>query len=89
MALNVPLWVFDVDRGRILWANDAAKDLWHADSFAELYQRDMRADMSVSVAGRLESYKAKFEKEDTSFKELWTLYPNGAPSDLSAPDAWP
>ena len=79
MALTVPLWVFDIDRSCVVWANESARKLWHADTFEELYERDMGADMSSSIAERLTLYQSSFEHSRKVFKELWTLYPNGTP----------
>ncbi|MFK4996466.1 PAS domain-containing protein, partial [Klebsiella pneumoniae] len=38
--LDVPLWVFDPDKRRNLWANPAALRFWHADSAEEFLSRD-------------------------------------------------
>jgi diguanylate cyclase (GGDEF)-like protein len=71
------VWVFDIDRGRVHWANLAALELWRADSLEELTARDMAADMSYSVASRLRQYQADFERHEARFSETWTLYPKG------------
>ncbi len=71
------VWVFDIDRGRVHWANAAALELWRATSLEELTSRDMASDMSFSVANRLRQYQADFERHGTRFSETWTLYPNG------------
>jgi len=76
--LKVPVWVFDVDYRRILWANDAALTLWRADSLAALRERDL-SDMSGSVRRRLEQFRADCAHETRSFSELWTFYPDGVP----------
>ncbi|MCV6545921.1 MAG: EAL domain-containing protein [Cohaesibacter sp.] len=79
LSLTTPLWVFDIDRSHVVWANDAAVALWQADSQDDLYQRDMGADMSASIAERLKQYQSDFEKDKKTFSEVWTLYPNGRP----------
>ncbi|WP_236687474.1 putative bifunctional diguanylate cyclase/phosphodiesterase [Chromobacterium subtsugae] len=81
-ALGLPLWIFDIDHKRVFWANQAALRVWGARSLAELQQRDMSLDMSVSVAQRLGQYQQDFERENASFVESWTLYPNGRPCVL-------
>jgi len=34
-----PVWVFDLDQYRVVWANDAAVELWKASSLADLQAR--------------------------------------------------
>lgn len=80
--LKTPVWVFDTDRSRVVWANQRALEVWTAESMEELKSRDLRKDMSVSVAKRLKQYQEDFEKHDASFSEIWTLYPNGMPCTL-------
>jgi diguanylate cyclase (GGDEF)-like protein len=80
--LKTPVWVFDIDRSRVVWANQRALEVWSAESMEELQSRDLRKDMSVSVAKRLKQYQEDFEKHDASFSEIWTLYPNGVPCTL-------
>ncbi len=74
-----PVWVFDTDHSKVHWANPAALKLWRADSLEELTARAMSKEMSPTVAQRLKQYQRDFET-GASFTELWTLYPNGAPS---------
>jgi hypothetical protein len=38
--LNAPVWVFDVERLRVLRANRSALALWCADSLEQLQERD-------------------------------------------------
>ncbi len=75
-------WVFDIDHGRMVWANALALQIWNAPSLEELCGRDMRADMSPAVARRLRQYQQDFERSDARFNEQWTLYPNGQPRTL-------
>lgn len=81
-GLTTALWVFDIDRSRVVWANKAGLDVWQADSLDELVDRDLGKDMSVTVAQRLRQYQEDFVAHDASFTELWTLYPDGAPTTL-------
>lgn len=77
--LKTALWVFDIDRARVIWANQAALKIWRAESLAELRARDMGSDMSPAVAARLRQYQEDFINRDVSFSEVWTLYPHGEP----------
>ena len=77
--LKTALWVFDIDRSRVVWANQAALKIWRAGSLSELQARDMGADMSPAVATRLKQYQEDFVARDASFSEVWTLYPQGEP----------
>lgn len=80
--LRTPLWVFDIERARVVWANRAALALWRADTLETLVARDMAADMSPSVKARLEQYRLDFERSGAEFSEVWTLYPGGEPTTL-------
>lgn len=80
--IQVPVWVFDIDRRRVHWANAAALKVWSAPSLEELCARDMGRDMSASVAARLAQYQADFISHDALFNEQWTLYPGGKPVSL-------
>ena len=74
---QTPLWVYDIDNGRHLWANQSGLRLWRAESLAEFCARDMRVDMSATVAQRLRQYQADFARGTETFSEVWTLYPKG------------
>jgi diguanylate cyclase (GGDEF)-like protein len=71
-----PVWIFDIDNARVLWANQAALELWEAETLTELMQRDMGDGMTTSVYGRLRQYQREFD-EGGYFDESWTLYPKG------------
>ncbi|MTI44494.1 diguanylate cyclase/phosphodiesterase [Roseibium hamelinense] len=75
-------WIYDVDRKRQVWANKSALRLWDAETLAELQQRDFSVDMSSAVEQRLNQYKTDFERGNTRFSEIWTLYPKGLPRTL-------
>ena len=81
-ALHQPVWIFDIDRSRVHWANQAALQLWQAGTLGELRARDMGRDMSDTVARRLRQYQRDFECGDARFSEQWTLYPAGRPTTL-------
>ncbi|MEM6385576.1 MAG: bifunctional diguanylate cyclase/phosphodiesterase [Pseudomonadota bacterium] len=79
--LETPVWLFDIDASRILFANAAACRAWQAHSEADLQARDLSEGMSPTVAARLKQYQADFSKGAT-FNEVWTLYPKGEPISL-------
>ena len=78
--IRSPVWLFDVDGQRIIWANAPALVLWDADTLTELQCRDMSAGMSRKVFERLEQYCADLTGTTKSVSEYWTFYPNGRPS---------
>ncbi len=78
-----PVWIFDIDRRRVHWANTAAVQVWDAVSLEELCGRDMGQDMSESVARRLAQYQSDFVSHGATFQEQWTLYPGGLPVALN------
>ncbi|MDK9696482.1 MAG: EAL domain-containing protein [Siculibacillus sp.] len=80
--LRTPIWVFDIDRSRVVAANAAALALWRAETIEELSARDLGADMSIAVRERLRQYQFDFERSDTRIAEMWTLYPEGLPTTL-------
>lgn len=80
--LHHPVWVFDIDHARVLWANPGALAVWNAPTLAELQQRDLAHDMSDSVARRLVQFQHDFLRHDAQFSEIWTLYPQGMPRTL-------
>lgn len=77
--LHFPVWMFDVEALRIIWANDCALQFWGADSLVSLQQRDMSDGMSLSVHKRLQQYQADCTHYRESYTELWTLHPNDQP----------
>lgn len=81
--LSTPVWVFDIDRNRIVFANASACKMWQADDEDDLRSRDMSDGMSKTVANRLKQYQADFIRKQTTFREMWTLYPNGKPVSSS------
>ena len=51
--LRVPAWILDVDRQRIVWANEEGLRFWGADDLGDLNDRDL-SDTSASVQRNLE-----------------------------------
>lgn len=78
-SINVPVWVFDVDRSRISWANTSAVKYWNSPDLDELCSRDLSRDMSDAVRLRLQQYRTDCSLSDETFHEEWTLYPNNIP----------
>lgn len=82
--LQHPVWVFDLDNGRVLWSNESSLQVWQSDSKEELLNREMGTDMSVSVSKRLNQYKTDLARDETAqFNEIWTVYPNDEPVTLN------
>ena len=77
--LNTPVWLFDVDRLRIVWANTEALSLWNAPSLVELQHRDMADGISRAVNERLNQYCDDLAGTTQSAAEHWTFYPKGSP----------
>ncbi|WP_374652402.1 ATP-binding protein [Dongia sp.] len=80
--LRTALWIYDFDRARVIWANQAALKVWRADSIETLRARDLASDMSPAVAARLRQYQEDFINGGATFSEVWTLYPQGQPRSL-------
>lgn len=82
-ALRTPVWIYDFDAMRVVWANRAGLEVWRAPNVAVLAARDLEPDMSPSVRVRLSQYRDDFLRHDgTTFSEAWTLYPEGRPTTL-------
>ncbi len=75
---TIPVWVFDIDHSRVVWANAPALRAWNADSLEELRARDMSVDMSPSVRQSFRQYQEDFAL-GRSFVLPWTLYPLDQP----------
>jgi signal transduction histidine kinase len=78
--LDVPLWVFDPEQQRNLWANPAALRFWHADSAEEFLSRDF-SEHGHAVRERL-AVTAADHAQGKIVRELWTLYPKGEPTTV-------
>ncbi len=74
--LKTPIWIFDIELERMLWANPAALELWQANDLDELLERDFGEDMSEGVRERLHGYLDAFSLGDTR-EETWTFHPRG------------
>ncbi|CAM3754699.1 ATP-binding protein [Roseateles saccharophilus] len=78
--LDVPLWVFDPEQQRNLWANAAALRFWHADSAEEFLSRDF-SEHGDTVRERL-AVTAADHAQGKIVREQWTLYPKGEPTTV-------
>ncbi len=78
--LEAPMWVFDLEHGRIPWANRAGLAFWQAGSLDELSARSF-GDMSETTLLRLGALMAA-HAEGRCPHEQWTLYPGGVPLTL-------
>ena len=73
--LGTPIWVFDIVRQRMAYANRAAADLWSAADVDELLARDFR-DASQGTRRRLANYERQMAAGEI-IEEQWTFYPGG------------
>ncbi|MGF1629112.1 MAG: ATP-binding protein [Kiloniellaceae bacterium] len=78
--LNTPIWVFDVDRHAMWWANQRALRFWRAETLEALLARDFSAD-SETVRQRLAQVIDKTPSGEVA-TDTWTLYPDGVPSTM-------
>ncbi|PID61475.1 MAG: GGDEF-domain containing protein [Gammaproteobacteria bacterium] len=74
--LSVPIWVFDVENTRFLWANKSGLAFWNAESLDELRSRDL-SDTSRSALNRLQQILRECNESQCSVEERWTLFPEG------------
>jgi diguanylate cyclase (GGDEF)-like protein/PAS domain S-box-containing protein len=75
--LQNPVWIYDVQRLRVLWANQAALPLWNATSRQELQKRSY-SGISEATRIHLQNYLRQFEQGKV-LTEQWTFYPEGRP----------
>ena len=78
--LDMPVWVFDHERRRNIWANSAALSFWKAESAEEFLSR-AHADMSEMVRERL-AVTAADHAQGKIVREQWTLFPKGQPTTV-------
>jgi len=76
-GLQTPIWIFDIQRLRMVWANQAALWVWAAPTLDGLLNRDF-SQVSASTQARLLSYLEEFRRGQT-VQEAWTFYPQGNP----------
>ena len=78
--LDVPMWVYDPERQRNLWANAAALSFWRAERAEEFLSRDF-SDSGAAVRERL-AVTAVDHAQGQIVREQWTLYPRGQPTTV-------
>jgi PAS domain-containing protein len=74
--LDQPVWIFDIVRKAMWFANTAAVELWSAPDLPTLLARDFATDMSEATANRLDDYLLKFASKEATITDRWTFYPN-------------
>ena len=75
--LDVPMWVFDAERSRMVWANNAALTFWRDQDLPSLLRRDF-SDLSEGARTRLQLAMRAHAIGEIR-REYWTLYPEGVP----------
>jgi len=80
-GLQTALWLFDIEKVAVLWANPAGLKLWNADDLESLRRRDLKSEISGPVLTRLHDYLERF-RQGERILETWTLYPGGEPRTL-------
>ena len=78
--LDVPMWVFDPERQRNLWANAAALSFWRTESAEEFLSRAF-SEHTPPVLERL-AVTAADHAQGKIVREQWTLYPRGVPTTV-------
>ena len=74
--LHTAIWIYDIDKHYIAWANSSALKFWGCTSVQELSSRDFKPGESEAVRKSLEQYKVAFKKDEVVQKN-WSLLPNG------------
>ena len=72
--LQTPVWIFDIERKRMHYANAAAVRLWSAETPQELYARDFASTMSEATRQRLAHYHPRLMQGEV-IDEHWSFYP--------------
>lgn len=78
--LSTPVWIFDVDRHGVWWANPQGLAFWKSSSVEELQQRDFASD-STTVRERLRQI-VELASTDSHITDTWTLYPDDEPQTV-------
>lgn len=75
-SLVTAIWLYDVERYRIIWANQSALAFWESDGLEELTSRDFRQGSSDAVQQALIDYQHIF-KSGQSITRVWRYSPGG------------
>jgi len=78
--LDVPMWVFDVEHRRNLWANAAALSFWRAEKAEEFLSRDFTDFAGQEAVGERLAVTAADHALGKIVRQQWTLYPRGKPT---------
>ena len=78
--MDSPVWIFDIVRRQMWFANPAAVELWSASTEQALLERNFKADMSETTQNRLDDYLLKFTRGER-IQEQWTFYPTPRDTD--------
>jgi PAS domain S-box-containing protein len=78
--LATPIWVFDVERHKMWWANPAGILFWEAPDLSTLLQRDFSTDSDM-VRSRLRQIVNNGSGTER-IQDSWTLYPNDEPKNV-------
>lgn len=73
-----PVWIFDLNRYEMVWANAAALTFWEAEDLKSLRERDFNSDLTPATRQRLDNTREAL-RNGRPINEQWTLYPNGHP----------
>lgn len=76
-VLKTPIWIYDIQKLQILWANPAALELCQSPTLADLRSHGLE-DISASTRDRLQSYLERFQSGQTVQAD-WTFYLQGQP----------
>jgi hypothetical protein len=60
--LKSPVWVFDIERKSMWWANKPALVMWSAETHEELLDRNFASDMSEATETRLLECLARIKR---------------------------
>lgn len=71
--LHLPVHIYSFSRAGICWANQAALEIWQAESVEALQLRQSEPH-SMAVERRLAEYQEAFARAERR-TEVWTLYP--------------
>lgn len=80
--MDTPVWVFDIEKSKMVWANQAGIELWNAESLAELCARDF-SQMAPTTRERLHT-AFQVIKNGGVYRDHWTLFPKGKPVTVHA-----
>jgi len=78
--LDVPMWVFDAEHHRNLWANAAALSFWRVEKAEEFLSRDFTDFAGQEAVGERLAALAAEHALGKIVRQQWTLYPRGKPT---------